>query len=152
MKDSISSNQHLLKEKKKLKKSMLKEPKKLDLKRLRIKKEHLLKFKEKESRFLERCIKQERMSRSRRERGILLKTMPTLDLLCMLQLLEMDSLLIKKLTNMKFNQRLLVPTKVLRSFQDLFQTVFSNRRSVFKNSTSNSTVNSQEVKFLTCSN
>jgi hypothetical protein len=51
---------------------------------------------------------------------------------------------------MKFNQRHLVPIKVLKSFQDLSQIAFSNQKSACRNSISNLTVSFQEVKFLTC--
>ena len=51
MRDSISFNQPLSKERRKLKKNMLKELKKSGLEKPSIKKEPLLKFKEKESRF-----------------------------------------------------------------------------------------------------
>ena len=51
MRGSTFSNLPLLREKKKPKKSTLKEPKRLDLRKLRIKRELWLKFKERESRF-----------------------------------------------------------------------------------------------------
>lgn len=130
MKDSIFFNLLLLKERKKLKKSMHRELKKLDLEKLSIKKELLLRYKERELRFLERCTRLEKTLKLKVKEEILSKTTLTLDQQCMLQLLEMVFPLIKKQTNMKSNQRLYLLTKELRSSVDLYQLLFSNLRLV----------------------
>jgi hypothetical protein len=105
---------------------MLKELKRLDLEKLSTRKELWQKFKERESRFLEKCIKQGRMLKSKVKEETLLRTMLTLDLLFTLQLPEMVSLWIKKLTSMKFNLKLYLLIKELRSLVDLFQLMFSS--------------------------
>jgi hypothetical protein len=106
MKDSIFFNQPSSKEKRKLKKSTLKELKKLDLEKPSTKKELLLKFKERELRFSERCIKQERTSKLKEKEEISSKIMLTLDLLFMLLLQEMVFHWTKKPINMRFNRKL----------------------------------------------
>lgn len=65
---SISSNLLLSKEKKRLRKSTLRELKKSDSRKLRTRKELLPRFKERESRSSEKCIKLERMLRSKERR------------------------------------------------------------------------------------
>jgi hypothetical protein len=148
MKDLTFCNLLLSREKKKLKKSTLKELKRSDSKRLRIRKDLLPRFKERESRSLERCIKQERTSKLKEAREISLRNTPTLDHLYMLQSLEMVFLLIKKLTSMKFNQKLSHLTKVLRSLVDPFLQVSSKPKSVSRNSSLTSRIISQDLKFL----
>lgn len=128
MKDSIYFNQPSLKEKRKLKKSMLKELKKFDLEKLNIKNELWPRFKEKELRFSEKCIKLVKMLKLKVKEEILLKIMLILDLLYMLQLQEMAFLLTKKLTSMKFNQKPCPPTKELKNLADLFLLAFSKAK------------------------
>ena len=115
MKDSISSNLLSSKEKRKQRKSTLKELRKSDLEKPSIKKEHWLKFKERESRFLERCTKQERMLKSKEKEEISLKIMLTLDPQFMLQSLEMVFHWIKKPINMRSSQKLYLLIKELKS-------------------------------------
>ena len=152
MKDLTFCNLLLSREKKKLKKSMLKELKRSDLKRLKIRKDLSPRFKEKESRSLERCIKQEKTSKLKEVREISLRNIPILDHLYMLQSLEMVFLLIKKLTSMKFNQKLSHLIKVLRSLVDPFLQMSSKPKSVSRNSSSTSKIISQDLKFLTSLN
>lgn len=135
MKDLTFCNLLLSREKKKLKKSTLKELKRSDLRKLRTKKELLPRSKERESRFLERCIKPERMLRSKEVRETLSRNTQTLDPLFTLLSPEMAFLLIKKPTSMKFNLKPFPLIKVSRSSVDLCQVVSSKRRSVSKNST-----------------
>jgi len=114
-KDSIFFNPHLSKEKRKPRKSTHKEQKKSDLEKPSIKKELLPKFKERELRFLERCIKQERMLKLKEKEEISLKIMQTLDLPFMLQLQEMAFHWIKKPTSTRFNQKLCPLIKELKN-------------------------------------
>ena len=135
---STCCNQPSLKEKKKLKKDMPRELKKSDSRKLKIRKELSLRFKERESRFSERCTRPVKTSRSRAKREISSRTMLTLALQSMPQLLEMAFLLIRKLTNMKFSPRLFHHIRVSKNSADLCLTTSSNRRSVYRNSTLNS--------------
>lgn len=89
MKGLICFSLLLSKEKRRQKRNMLKELKKLDSKRPKIKKEESLKSKRKELKFLEKCLKQERMLIKEEIRETLLKIMLILDLQFMLQLPEM---------------------------------------------------------------
>jgi len=148
MKDLTFCNLLLSREKKKLKKSTLKELKRSDSRRPRTRRDLWLKFRERELRSLERCIKQERTLRSKEAREISLRNTPTLDHLYMLQSLEMVFLLIKKLTSMKFSRKLSHLTKVLRSLADPFLQVSSKPKSVFRNSSLTSRIIFQDLKFL----
>ena len=121
MKDLIFFKVHQLKEKRKLRRSTLKELKKLDSRKLKIKRELQLRFKERELRFSERCTKLERMLKLRVKRGISSRIMPTLDQLSMLQLLEMVFHQIRRLINMKFNLRLYLLIRVYKNLAELCQ-------------------------------
>lgn len=121
MKDLIFFKVHQLKEKRKLRRSTLKELKKLDSRKLKIKRELLLRFKERELRFSERCTKLERMLKSRVKREISSRIMQTLDQLSTLQLLEMVYHQIRRLINMKFNLRLYLLIRVYKNLAELCQ-------------------------------
>ena len=125
---------------------MLKELKRSDLRRPRIKKGPLLRSRERESRSLEKCIKLERMLRSKELREISLRNTPTSGLRCTHQSQEMVFPWIRKLTSMKFNLRRCRLTKVSRSSVDLFQVAFFKLRLVTRNSNIISRVSCQEVK------
>ena len=150
-KGSISSSRHSSRGRRRLKRSMLRELKKLDSRRLRIRRELWQKSREKELRFSERCTKPERMSKSRRAKEISLRITPILGQQSMPQLPEMVFLLIRRQTSTRCSQRLSVPTRELRSCLALSLTASSSRRSAFKSSISSLTVNFRGVRYLTCS-
>ena len=152
MRDSISCNQHLSKEKKKLKRNMLKELRKLDSRKLRIKKELLQRFRGRESRSLEKCTKQERMLKLKDRREISLKITLTLGLKFMLQSREWDFLSTKRPTSMKFSQKLYRRILELRSLVDHSQQRFSVQKSTLDLSTPSSKRASPEVTSFTSLN
>ena len=128
MSNLIYCNLLWLRGKKLLRRIMLRGLKKSDSKKWRIKKGQLLKFKDRESKFSEKCTKLERMSKSRVIREISLKSISTMDLLFTLPSPGMDSLLIKKLISMRFNQKLYHLTKVLKNFPDPYLIKYSTQR------------------------
>jgi len=115
MKGSICFKVHWLSAKKTPKKSMHRELKRLGSRRLRIRKEHSLRSKENASRCSERCTKPAKMWRSRVLKEILSRNTLTSALLFTHQLLVKAYLLIKKLTNMRYNQRLSQPIRGYKS-------------------------------------
>ena len=152
MKDSIFCSQLLSREKRKLKKSTLKELRRSDLRKLKIKRDLWLKFRERESRFSEKCTKPERMLKSKEAREISSRNTPTLDLQFTPQLPEMVFLLIRKPTSTKSSQRLSPPTKASRSSADLSQVTFSKQKSASRNLNSTSRAIFPGVKFHTSPN
>lgn len=127
---------------------MLKELKRSDLRRPRTKKGPLLRSRERESRSLEKCIKLERMLRSKELREISLRNTPTSGLRCTHQSQEMVFPWIRKLTSMKFNLRRCRLTKVSRSSADHYQAACSRPKSVWGNLNTISRVSYQEVSTL----
>ena len=125
---------------------MPKELKKSDSKRQKIKRDLLPRFKGRELRFSEKCIKPVKTSKSRVINVILLKNMQTLVPLSMLQSLEMVSLWIRKQINTKFNQRHFPRMQESKSSVDHFLRQFSSLKSAYKSSSLISIANSQEVK------
>jgi len=75
--------------------------------------------------------------RSRDKNVILLKNTLTSAQLYMLQSPEMDYLLIKRPTSMKFNLRPFPPIKELKNLADLYLPRFSSHRLELKNSKTN---------------
>ena len=107
---------------------MLKELRRSDSRKQRIKKELSPRSRERESRFSERCTKQGRMLKLKARRETLLRIMLILDLLFMHQLLEMVCLWIRRQINMRFSQKLCPPIKELKSLANRYQTMYSRLR------------------------
>ena len=125
---------------------MLREPKKSGLRKLKTRRDPWQRFRERESKFLEKCIRQGKTLKSKVISGISLRSTPILVQLFMHQLLEMGFLWIRKPTSMKYSRRHFRRTQELKNFHDPSQTEFSSLRSACKNSNLNSIANFLEVK------
>lgn len=128
---------------------MLKGLKKSDSRRLKIKKDLLQRFKGRELRFSEKCIKQERMWRLRVTNVISLKSMPTLAQQCMLLLQETVFLLTRKQINTKFSPRHSPLTQESKSSADHYQQRSSSLKSAYKSSSLILIASYPEVKSVT---
>ena len=111
MRDLIYSSLLSSRERKRQKRNMLRESRKFVLKRLKIKREVSPRFKRRESKFSERCLRRGRMLTTEARREILLKIMPILDPLFMHLSLETDFLSTRKLTNTRYNLMLFPLTR-----------------------------------------
>ena len=130
MKDSTCFRAPLLKERRKVKRSMPRGLRRSVLRKLRPKRGSLLRFKERESRFSAKCTKRAKMWRWRIRKEIWLKNMRTLDHLYMLQSLETDYLLIRRQISMKFNLKLSRLTRAFKNWAGHWTQRFMTRKLV----------------------